>query len=291
VASPGSPDASLRVLLVEDNLVNQKLAVALLEQAGHSVVVAPDGQQGIDRWREGGFDAVLMDVQMPVLDGLEATRQIRLAEQGTARRVPILAMTANAMTGDRERCLASGMDDYLAKPFRRADLLESLARVRRLAQANLLNAGLAGGQAPLATDNQILPAKAVPVGDPRRHSRFNYSDLLQDVDPEIIDIIGAAFLSQYEAALADIEHAARQGDPYRLKRAAHSLNGLFRTFNAEEPARLTAVIEQAALRAVVAVGKPAPIDISGLLADLRLEGDTFCRALSQRMGSVPAHVN
>ncbi len=111
----------LRVLLVEDNPVNQLVATKVLERDGHTVTLAPDGQSAVDAYHaseEGEpFDVILMDVQMPVLDGLEATRRIRLSEVGRSRRVPIIAMTANAMEGDRERCLDSGMDDYLAKPI------------------------------------------------------------------------------------------------------------------------------------------------------------------------------
>lgn len=122
---------ALRLLLVEDNPVNQVLACALLEQAGHQVEKASDGREGLQRWQQGGFDAVLMDVQMPVLDGLNATRELREIErQQGLRRTPVIAMTANAMTGDRERCLAAGMDDYISKPFRREDLGAALARIQ-----------------------------------------------------------------------------------------------------------------------------------------------------------------
>ncbi len=126
---PVAPLRGLKVLLVEDNLINQKLALALLGQDGHEVMVAADGEAGLAQWRAQAFDLILMDVQMPVLDGLEATRRIRQSEQGTSHHTPIIAMTANAMAGDRERCIEAGMDDYLAKPFRRADLQDVIARV------------------------------------------------------------------------------------------------------------------------------------------------------------------
>jgi CheY-like chemotaxis protein len=98
------------------------------------VTVAADGAEGLARWQEGHFDAVLMDVQMPVLDGLEATRRIREIERTRGGHVPVLAMTANALAGERERCLAAGMDAYLSKPFRRADLLETLGRAMSTAR-------------------------------------------------------------------------------------------------------------------------------------------------------------
>jgi PAS domain S-box-containing protein len=117
----------LRVLLAEDNAINQRVAVKLLQLAGYEVVVAGDGEQALAALARERFDLVLMDCQMPVLDGFSAARRIR--ESGQAwRTIPIVALTANAMPGDRERCLAAGMNDYLAKPLDRSDLLETLAR-------------------------------------------------------------------------------------------------------------------------------------------------------------------
>ncbi len=126
-ASAGStPLAPIRTglhfLLAEDNAVNQKLAVRLLEKRGHTVVVADNGRIAVDAYLREAFDAVLMDVQMPEMDGLEATGAIRAWEQHTGGHVPIIAMTAHAMKGDRERCLAAGMDGYVAKPIQPAEL-------------------------------------------------------------------------------------------------------------------------------------------------------------------------
>jgi CheY-like chemotaxis protein len=118
----------LRILLAEDNLVNQKLAVRLLEQRGCQVKVANNGLEALKLWREGGYDQILMDMMMPEMDGLEATRQIRSEEVLAGGHIAIVAMTANAMDGDRQRCLDSGMDGYVAKPIRVADLVAELAR-------------------------------------------------------------------------------------------------------------------------------------------------------------------
>jgi CheY-like chemotaxis protein len=129
-APPAAPAArSLRVLLAEDNLINQKLGLRLLEKQGHSVVVVADGAQALEALQRETFDLVLMDVQMPHLDGLEATAAIRAQEQGTGRHLPIVAMTAHAMKGDRERCLDAGMDDYIAKPIQPAELMAAISRV------------------------------------------------------------------------------------------------------------------------------------------------------------------
>jgi two-component system, sensor histidine kinase and response regulator len=120
------PSAYLRVLLAEDNNVNQRLAVRLLEKRGHRVVVAGNGREALDALAKGKFDLVLMDVQMPEMDGLEATASIREKEKSSGLHQPIIALTAHAMKGDREKCLEAGMDGYLTKPIRPSELDEIL---------------------------------------------------------------------------------------------------------------------------------------------------------------------
>jgi len=124
-ASGLAPEPALRILLVEDNRINQKIATRLLEGQGHRVVTAENGRLAVERFREGGFDAILMDVQMPEMDGLEATRAIRSLE-GPGHRIPIIAMTAHAMKGDREMCLQAGMDGYVTKPIAAEDLRQAI---------------------------------------------------------------------------------------------------------------------------------------------------------------------
>jgi two-component system sensor histidine kinase/response regulator len=120
---------NLRVLLVEDNVVNQRVACSLLERQGHAVVVAENGRLALEALESADFDVVLMDVQMPVMDGLTATAAIRKREAGTGRHLPIVALTANALKGDRERCLDAGMDGYVAKPFHFDSLLREVEQV------------------------------------------------------------------------------------------------------------------------------------------------------------------
>ncbi|HEY5028498.1 MAG TPA: response regulator, partial [Candidatus Angelobacter sp.] len=122
---------SLKILLAEDNLVNQRLAVRLLEKMGHQVVIAQTGREALDALRAKKFDLVLMDVQMPEMDGFETTREIRNDEQGRQEHMPVIAMTAHAMQGDREQCLAAGMDDYVAKPINRGELGQAIERVMK----------------------------------------------------------------------------------------------------------------------------------------------------------------
>ncbi len=131
--------SGLKLLLAEDNLVNQKLAVRLLAKNGFRVDVVSDGRQAVDAASSGNYDAILMDCQMPELDGLEATAAIRALESSLSMlgRIPIIAMTANAMQGDREKCLAAGMDDYVAKPIRLAELIAALGKITPRKSQNL----------------------------------------------------------------------------------------------------------------------------------------------------------
>jgi CheY-like chemotaxis protein len=122
------PSETLHVLLTEDNPVNQRLATRLLQKRGHRVTVAANGREALEACARERFDLVLMDLQMPEMDGFEATEAIRRREAGGGGRLPIIALTAHAMKGDQERCLTAGMDGYLGKPIRIAELDEMLDR-------------------------------------------------------------------------------------------------------------------------------------------------------------------
>jgi len=124
----GAPALRANVLVAEDNPVNQKLAVRMLEKFDMSVDIAATGREVLGKLEKGAYDLVFMDCQMPEMDGYEATACIRRAEQESGRHLPIIAMTANAMQGDREKCLAAGMDDYIAKPIRREAITEMLQK-------------------------------------------------------------------------------------------------------------------------------------------------------------------
>ncbi len=126
---PAADHRRFKVLLAEDNLVNQKVAVRFLEKRGHTVVLAGSGEKALDAWRKQAFDIILMDVQMPEMDGFEATSRIREQEKSTRQHIPIIALTAHAMVGDRERCLAAGMDDYVSKPINADDLFAAIERL------------------------------------------------------------------------------------------------------------------------------------------------------------------
>jgi two-component system, sensor histidine kinase and response regulator len=125
----GRNQPRLRILLAEDNAVNQKLTVRLLEKGGHTVVAVKTGKEALAIWKHEPFDVVLMDVQMPEMDGFEATSAIREVERITGGHTPIVAMTAHAMAGDRQRCLTAGMDGYISKPIQAQTVFEAIAKV------------------------------------------------------------------------------------------------------------------------------------------------------------------
>jgi two-component system sensor histidine kinase/response regulator len=195
----------LRVLLVEDNPVNQRVAVRMLEGFGHSVAVAGHGGEAVAAVEREPFDVVLMDVQMPVMDGFEATRLIRTREAGAERRTPIVAMTAHAMTGDRDRCLAAGMDDYLSKPVHRDDLAAVLARYSAAAPVPRAEPGVRAGTGAVFDRTAAL---ALLGGD---------EDLFTD--------LAALFRAEGPRLLGELRAALLAGDAAGVRRNAHSLKG------------------------------------------------------------------
>jgi CheY-like chemotaxis protein len=193
--------ASARILLVEDNIVNQRVAAGLLGRRGHHVTIAENGRVALARLDHESFDLVLMDLQMPVMDGVEATAAIRLRERGTGLHVRIVAMTAHAMNSDRERCLAVGMDGYLAKPV---DPQRLFAVVEQ-------NDNGSGG---------ILTAVPGPA-------TFDESALLKRLSGDrslMVDVI-RVFLEDLPARLAAIQGAVARRHAPELRAAAHELKG------------------------------------------------------------------
>ncbi len=130
-ADAQSSSSGLRILVAEDNLINRAVATGILEKRGHLLVHAANGREAVEALNRASFDLVLMDIQMPEMDGLEATRLIREMESVVGHHTPIVAMTAHAMAGDRETCLAAGMDDYISKPLRKEDLFKVLESARQ----------------------------------------------------------------------------------------------------------------------------------------------------------------
>ncbi len=206
--------STLRILLAEDNVVNQKVALRMLERLGFRADVVADGGEALAAVRGHPYDAVLMDVQMPEMDGLEATRRIR-AEVAAERQPHVIAMTANAMAGDRERCLAAGMDDYVAKPVRLEDLGEALRRVPTEAAPPPV-AVSPGGYVPAAAPTPP-PAPVEEVFD-----TSVITGLVGD-DPAFVQEMLATFLGNIPAVLDEQRAATAAGDLEGVRNAAHSL--------------------------------------------------------------------
>ncbi len=221
----------LRILLAEDHPVNQKVAVRMLERLGHSVVVAPDGAQALRaieaEARSGGFDLVLMDVQMPEIDGFEAARAIRAREAETGEHLPILALTAHAMQGDRERCLSAGFDGYLPKPIRQADLEAALETYSPRDRS---------GRQPASPDPDARPRVLAGLMD------------ICGGDDAFARELAASFLESAPRCLGVIEDAVRHGDAPTLANEAHGLKGISRTIGAGDLADACQALEDAAHR-------------------------------------------
>jgi PAS domain S-box-containing protein len=227
----------LRVLLAEDGKANQKLAVALLTTWGHSVVVAGDGCAAIDAWQAAPVDLVLMDVQMPEMDGLEAARAIRQLEAGSDRHVPIIAMTARAMPGDKELCLAAGMDGYVSKPVRQRELYDAIAPYFPEAAA-AGPAGDDGNGAPAAASVAAAHEPSVVDWTCALRNMAGNQDLLCDVAGEC--------LTELPQLLDKLERAAAEGRKGEIGRLAHTIKGAGRTFASAELQQAARHVEELA---------------------------------------------
>jgi two-component system, sensor histidine kinase and response regulator len=221
-AAPAAPvKTGTRVLVAEDNLVNTRVVNAMLEKKGFTVVSVTNGIEAVEAVRSSHFDVVLMDMQMPEMDGLEATRCIRAAEAGTGRHLPIIALTARAMKGDREECEAAGTDGYLSKPVRAADLFQLLHRII--------------GE----------PAHAADVDAAAEAPAFDQDDVLARVsgDRQLLAELVEVFTQETPRALLEIRRSVDNNDPSRLERAAHRLRGSIMAFGADLAAQAALALE------------------------------------------------
>ena len=217
--------SAARVLVAEDNLINQKLTVRMLEKLGYQSDVAGNGQEALAALVRGSYAVILMDCQMPLVDGFEATRIIRQREAAVqespaathpeTHHIPIIAVTANAMRGDRERCLAAGMDDYLTKPLRKEDLKGTLDRwIPASIQSQVEQAGVEKSDAE-GKDSRYLPVI------------FDVAAMLRNIggDRALMEELVALFLQRYQTLLEDIRMALANGDRRAVEQAAHLLKG------------------------------------------------------------------
>jgi CheY-like chemotaxis protein len=249
----GAVQRPLDLLLAEDNEVNQALAMRLLEKLGHAVTLARNGVEAVQWWRDGRFDAILMDVDMPVKNGYQATQEIRALEASSgARRTPIVAMTAHAMRGVREECLRHGMDGYVSKPIDTQALLQVLADLERIAVA--------------PTDGISTPAIVTPSSAHALEGRvanLAHTRVALDNDRALFDEILALYRQDAPRQLQRITEAVTQTDMDSVKRGAHAIRGMVGVFGAERAMHAAQALEHC--------GDPVRLDV--LLGQLRLALD------------------
>ncbi len=249
----------LRLLLVEDNRVNQKLALRLLEKAGHQVTLAINGQEAIELFRPNSFDLVLMDIQMPVMGGVEATRKIREAERKTGGRIPIIAMTAHAMAGDAEKYLSVGMDGYVSKPVRAGFLRAEIDRLARPAHAET--------RGPVSEKER---EKYMP------NAIIDQTELLARVenDRELIRDLLLIFKEEFPGHLQALRDAVDSTDGERVAAEAHTLKGMLSNLAAHPAAVAAARLEQLGRNREVSEFRGAYASFENISKELLLHLDT-----------------
>jgi CheY-like chemotaxis protein len=265
-------------------VVNQKVAVGLLEKLGHGVAIARNGREAVDMHGGAsaatGFDLILMDVQMPEMDGMEATAAIRLREQGTGRRVPIVAMTAHAMKGDRERCLAAGMDGYLSKPIRLEELsgeLERIAGTGPEAGAAAPRAGDEVAEDAISNDEHARTTHAAPPDGNSVHGAVvDWAVALETAgsSQELLRGIIDEFLAECPDLVQRLYGALETGDAEVFARLAHTIKSSTGYFGA--------VTAQDLAKQLEALGRGEQLAAAAELLD-RLDGEL--RAVCQEMGA------
>jgi PAS domain S-box-containing protein len=228
-APPGVPRTGaprgLRILVVEDNEFNQELAASLLKKWGHVTVLAGSGRAALAAWEREPFDLILMDVQMPDMDGFAATEAIRAKERATNTHVPIVALTAHAMKGDRERCLAAGMDAYACKPIRAGELFEVIARL-------------------FSSDREGARGTPCPEGPPGAVFDLDTALAAIDGDRELLRRLAQLFLGECPKMLGEIRDSVLRGDVAALERAAHKFTSSLGCFCAQRACQAALRLEE-----------------------------------------------
>lgn len=242
--NPGAPQGGQpkTVLLVEDNVINQQVACRMLEILGYQVCVAVNGFEALERLQTQPPDAILMDCHLPEMDGYTATQRIREQERTLGRHVPIIALTANALAGERDRCLAAGMDDYLAKPFRMKDLEEVMQRVLGAASQPTPAAQLEHRTGEIPTENAeseaaLLDADAFWIGTGITPGSHGAQQLAQQII--------ATFQSDVADQMQELRAAMERQDAKEVRAIAHRLYGSAAQLGARRLARALKRLEKA----------------------------------------------
>jgi CheY-like chemotaxis protein/HPt (histidine-containing phosphotransfer) domain-containing protein len=242
----------LRILLAEDNTTNQAVAVGLLTKFGHAVVIANDGNEALSAFDRQAFDLVFMDVQMPAMDGFEATAAIRARELKTGSHIPIIAMTAHTMKGDREKCLAAGMDSYLSKPIDGRALLQAIdGAVLPIVPKELSSKPSSANPAPLVNREELM----------RR----------LDGNTDLMRIVVSSFLADAPRSLGDIHSALESNNAEDLYRLAHRLKGALSNFSSEDVNQAVLRLETIAKERDLSYAGEAYRDLAGMIERLTPE--------------------
>ena len=286
-AARPAPARPLRVLLADDNATNQRLVELFLEKGHHRITAVNNGRDAVTKAAAEPFDLILMDVQMPEMNGFEATAAIRDRERGTGRHTPIVAMTAHAMAGDREKCLAAGMDAYLSKPLRPDDLAAAIGALFSERRADVSarpgsRADLSGPPAPARTQDDATEARTTSSS-----ISIAESELLADFDQNaqvLAEVIGV-FLREVPKHLETIRRTSESADFPELAAAAHAIKGSVGLFSSEayQGARL---LEQAAKAGDAAAVDARRRDVESNLRELCTELEALREKFNQRPDSV-----
>ncbi|NQU44705.1 response regulator, partial [bacterium] len=244
-------DRSLRVLVAEDNVVNQRLILRILENRGHQVILAANGLEAVDLYETEAVDLILMDVQMPEMDGFEATRAIRAREAETGRHVPIIAMTAHAIQGYRERCLEVGMEDYITKPLRQNQLFHTIATLL-FQEDPVADSPAVAVVVDAGHDEDISPI--VPPQSPENSHLLDRAGALERTggDVELLEELYRLYLDDTPCQLQKIRESFEQDDHAVVERLAHSIKGA--------SANIGALAVQEAARQVESAAREGKLD-------------------------------
>ncbi|MCI2238649.1 response regulator [Paenibacillus sp. TRM 82003] len=276
-AATAARGTALRVLLAEDNAVNQKVAQLLLAKFGHEVDTVDDGLQAVEAARASRYDVVLMDLHMPGMDGLQATRLIR-SEVPAELQPRIVALTASVLSEDREACREAGMDDHLTKPVRARELENALARVLSAVRDDPAGAWSSQGTGAPVPEARVPVTVPLEVAVRARIADLGGADT--DADRALFAQLLTSFVERAPAAVADLEDALAAGDARELETRAHSLKGSAANLGAEVLAQLCADLEARARAGEAPVGRS--------LSGLREELESTCRTFSAIAGEFTA---
>ena len=261
---PRQPETAmprLQILLAEDNRFNQQVAVAMLARMGHSVIVANNGREAVEAFSRDRFDLVLMDIQMPEMDGFAASALIRATQKQSGRFVPVVALTAHAMAGDREKCLAAGMDDYISKPIHRDELARVIIRVTR--ETSSLDRAESHGA---AAEGEAPKQSSV---------RIDSRGLLDRCggDEDLVLTLSRMFPEESHKLLEALDKARESGDAAAVQISAHTLKSMCSMFGADQAVKAALALEIAARNGAVGTDRE--------MASLRAELEQATEAVTQ----------